>query len=101
MPRHRRAGELPGGSFLQPAAESTASRPAYEYVRSAGCAVDTSDPAAPAGRIEVKIPFTRQTTLGKYVFHRHILEHADHGIMAAIRVLTNEQVAASGAGLHD
>ncbi|MEZ5766716.1 MAG: multicopper oxidase domain-containing protein [Paracoccaceae bacterium] len=43
-------------------------------------------------------------SLGKYVFHCHILEHEDLGMMAAIRVLDPSQMdvmADAGAGMGD
>jgi FtsP/CotA-like multicopper oxidase with cupredoxin domain len=83
------------GSFLRRTAIFDDGHPSYNYVRSAGCKIDPTDKAAPAGWIEVTIPFTRAESVGKYVFHCHILEHEDKGMMASIRVLTNEQLAAS------
>jgi FtsP/CotA-like multicopper oxidase with cupredoxin domain len=46
-------------------------------------------PAAPKGgasEVKVIIPFTDPNIVGKFVYHCHILEHEDGGMMAAIRV---------------
>ena len=86
------------GSFIRRSA-SFDQDVTYRYVRSGGCDVDT-DQGADAGWIEVEIPFDRTeaavgpsagTSVGKYVFHCHILEHEDNGMMASIRVLSDEQ----------
>lgn len=39
------------------------------------------------GSIELDIPFDKQWSIGKYVFHCHILEHEDLGMMSSIRVI--------------
>jgi FtsP/CotA-like multicopper oxidase with cupredoxin domain len=36
--------------------------------------------------IKVRIPFTRPEQIGTFVYHCHILEHEDNGMMAAIEV---------------
>jgi FtsP/CotA-like multicopper oxidase with cupredoxin domain len=46
-----------------------------------GNADDTS------GMMTVHIPFTRKEVIGKYLFHCHILEHEDLGMMSTVRVL--------------
>jgi len=83
------------GSFLRRTAIFDDNHPSYSYVRTEGCKIDPADKASPAGWIEVTIPFTRAESVGKYVFHCHILEHEDKGMMASIRVLTSDQLAAS------
>src|SRR5262249_33208303 len=37
--------------------------------------------------ITARMDFRAATTVGDFVFHCHILEHMDHGMMASIRVL--------------
>ena len=44
------------------------------------------DEATPS-RIKVLIPFTNPIIVGKFVYHCHILEHEDGGMMAAIQVV--------------
>ena len=39
------------------------------------------------------IPFTNPRIAGEFVFHCHIAEHEDHGMMANIRVLPKPTVA--------
>jgi FtsP/CotA-like multicopper oxidase with cupredoxin domain len=39
------------------------------------------------GRIFIFIPFEAEQQLGRFVFHCHILEHEDHGMMAAVEVV--------------
>jgi L-ascorbate oxidase len=46
-----------------------------------------------AGAIGLGIPFTRTETIGRYVYHCHILEHEDLGMMSSIRVLSQRQLA--------
>ena len=38
------------------------------------------------GRVKVLIPFTDPVIVGKFVYHCHILEHEDKGMMAVIQV---------------
>jgi FtsP/CotA-like multicopper oxidase with cupredoxin domain len=38
------------------------------------------------GEIQIIIPFTDSTTLGKFVYHCHLLSHEDKGMMATIEV---------------
>jgi FtsP/CotA-like multicopper oxidase with cupredoxin domain len=39
------------------------------------------------GRVFIYIPFEADEQLGRFVFHCHILEHEDHGMMAAVEVV--------------
>jgi FtsP/CotA-like multicopper oxidase with cupredoxin domain len=39
------------------------------------------------GRVFIYIPFEAEEQLGRFVFHCHILEHEDHGMMAAVEVV--------------
>jgi suppressor of ftsI len=39
------------------------------------------------GRVKVLIPFTEPTNLGKFVYHCHIGEHEDNGMMQVIEVV--------------
>lgn len=41
----------------------------------------------PRGRVKVLIPFTEPTNLGKFVYHCHIGEHEDNGMMQVIEVV--------------
>lgn len=41
----------------------------------------------PKGRVKVLIPFTEETNLGKFVYHCHIGEHEDNGMMQVIEVV--------------
>jgi FtsP/CotA-like multicopper oxidase with cupredoxin domain len=38
------------------------------------------------GEVKVIIPFTNPLTVGRFVFHCHILSHEDKGMMATIEV---------------
>lgn len=38
------------------------------------------------GRVKILIPFTNPVIVGKFVYHCHILEHEDKGMMAVIQV---------------
>lgn len=38
------------------------------------------------GRITIRIRFDREEQIGQFVYHCHILEHEDNGMMASIRV---------------
>lgn len=46
-----------------------------------------------SGSITLRIPFTDPIILGKYVYHCHILEHEDGGMMAVIQVVKPEDYA--------
>ncbi|HMB75910.1 MAG TPA: multicopper oxidase family protein [Kiloniellaceae bacterium] len=48
------------------------------------------------GEVKVLIPFTDPVVLGKFVYHCHIMEHEDAGMMAVIQVSDDKQ-SASGA----
>jgi suppressor of ftsI len=41
----------------------------------------------PTGRVKVLMPFTNPVIVGKFVYHCHILEHEDGGMMQVIEVL--------------
>ncbi len=73
--------------------------PVYVYDQNGACIVSRTDKDGTAGWIDVQIPFDQSYSVGKYVFHCHILEHEDRGMMAAIRVLTASQEVASGSGV--
>lgn len=45
-----------------------------------------------SGSLRIQIPFVRNETIGHYVFHCHILEHEDLGMMSSIRVLSRDQM---------
>jgi suppressor of ftsI len=38
------------------------------------------------GEIKIIIPFTDSTTVGKFVYHCHLLSHKEKGMMATIEV---------------
>jgi FtsP/CotA-like multicopper oxidase with cupredoxin domain len=50
------------------------------------------------GEVKFLIPFTDPILVGKYVYHCHILEHEDAGMMAVIQVVDPKNPGASG---HD
>lgn len=64
----------------------------YDEARAGACRLSLGglDEAQGAGAISVKIPFFDAQQIGKYVFHCHILEHEDLGMMASIRVLPSD-----------
>ncbi|HEX2491902.1 MAG TPA: multicopper oxidase domain-containing protein, partial [Blastocatellia bacterium] len=39
------------------------------------------------GEIKIRIPFTNPLIVGKFVYHCHIVQHADKGMMANIEVV--------------
>jgi len=45
------------------------------------------------GEVKVLIPFTNPVIVGKFVYHCHIMEHEDAGMMAVIEVRDNKQTA--------
>ena len=40
------------------------------------------------GEIKIRIPFTNPLIVGKFVYHCHIVQHADQGMMANIEVVS-------------
>jgi L-ascorbate oxidase len=46
-----------------------------------------------AGWIDIRLDFNRPEQIGRYVFHCHILEHEDLGMMASIRILSPDQLS--------
>jgi len=46
------------------------------------------------GEVKVIIPFTDPNMVGRFVFHCHIVEHEDSGMMANVVVLPPDGVAA-------
>jgi hypothetical protein len=48
------------------------------------------NPAIP-GRVFLRLTFKRREQIGRYVYHCHILEHEDGGMMAPIEVLDMDQ----------
>lgn len=47
------------------------------------------------GDVEIVIPFTHPCVIGRFVYHCHILEHEDGGMMASIEVFDPKDPAAS------
>ncbi len=47
------------------------------------------------GHVTILLPFTRPETLGRFVYHCHVLKHEDKGMMAGIEVF-DPRVNASG-----
>ncbi|MFZ1387627.1 MAG: multicopper oxidase domain-containing protein [Thiolinea sp.] len=43
-------------------------------------------PVPPMGYIDIEVPFTKPEHVGEYVFHCHILEHEDAGMMGKVVV---------------
>ena len=54
--------------------------------------VPPRDAAGHPGRVFVSIPFKAPVQEGRFVFHCHILEHEDGGMMAPVEVLSAEAV---------
>lgn len=54
--------------------------------------VPPRDAAGHPGRVFVSIPFKAPVQEGRFVFHCHILEHEDGGMMAPVEVLSAETV---------
>jgi FtsP/CotA-like multicopper oxidase with cupredoxin domain len=48
------------------------------------------------GEVKIRIPFTDPKIVGRFMFHCHILEHEDKGMMAQVEVY--DPNAASGQG---
>ena len=48
---------------------------------------DCPTDADPRGRVKILVPFTEATNLGKFVYHCHIGEHEDNGMMQVIEVV--------------
>jgi len=44
-------------------------------------------PVPPGARVLIDMPFTRPEQLGRFVYHCHILEHEDKGMMAVVEVV--------------
>lgn len=57
--------------------------------------VPPSDGKGHDGRVFVTIPFYARQQLGSFVFHCHILEHEDGGMMAVVQVYDPRQLAAN------
>ena len=68
-----------GTASIAPMAR-TASVPAYDY------GTHDTFPIPPMGYIEIDVPFDKPEQVGEYVFHCHILEHEDAGMMGKIVV---------------
>ena len=64
--------------------------------------VPPADASGNPGRVFVTIPFHDQRQIGFFVFHCHILEHEDGGMMAVVQVFdpAHPQIAA-GLSPHD
>lgn len=60
------------------------------YTRESGSVCD--DGQLPRGQVKVIIPFTDPVIAGKFVYHCHIGEHEDNGMMATIEVCNDENV---------
>lgn len=52
------------------------------------------------GEVKVIIPFTDPNMVGRFVFHCHIVEHEDKGMMANVVVLPPEGVAMAPARMR-
>jgi FtsP/CotA-like multicopper oxidase with cupredoxin domain len=51
-----------------------------------GCDGVPGNPQCRPGRVTLRIPFNRREQIGQFVYHCHILEHEDRGMMAIIDV---------------
>ncbi|MFO1462641.1 MAG: multicopper oxidase domain-containing protein [bacterium] len=56
-------------------------------------------PEDPRGSVKIRVPFTNPVILGKFVYHCHIGEHEDNGMMQNIEV--SETAGACEAGSPD
>ncbi len=93
VPRGAGSGECgvdigAGGHFEKNGTETAYRINAGSPCRGDGAAGDLS------GMIRLSIPFLRRETLGQYVFHCHILEHEDLGMMSSIRVMSDDELNA-------
>jgi hypothetical protein len=52
------------------------------------------------GEVKILIPFKDPLILGKYVYHCHILEHEDAGMMAVIEVVDPKRTGSTGGLDH-
>lgn len=52
----------------------------------AGAAGHDTFPVPPGGRLTIRIAFKNYVQRGKFVFHCHLLEHEDHGMMAILEL---------------
>ena len=50
------------------------------------------------GAVSIQVPFGRGTQVGEFVYHCHILEHEDLGMMARVRVVCPDGGTSCGAG---
>jgi FtsP/CotA-like multicopper oxidase with cupredoxin domain len=58
------------------------------------CSGDIGAKGCNPGRVAIAIPFNRDEMLhGDFVYHCHILEHEDHGMMGAIKVVPEGEQA--------
>lgn len=67
---------------------SPAGYPVYSDEARTAC----DDGQFPRGQVKVIIPFTNPVIAGKFVYHCHIGEHEDGGMMAVIEVCNDENV---------
>ena len=65
----------------------------------AGCDGTVNNPYCRPGRITLRIPFNRSEQVGDFVYHCHILEHEDRGMMGIVRV--KPPMTVRGASLFD
>ncbi|ABS66339.1 multicopper oxidase type 2 [Xanthobacter versatilis] len=92
----RGAGECkttvgPGGQFAKLDDGTMAGDNRYRLNPGAACRGNKAADDK-SGSIDVRIDFNRPEQVGRYVFHCHILEHEDLGMMASIRVLSRDQI---------
>ncbi len=53
---------------------------------------------SPQGQVVLRVPFDNAVIAGKFVYHCHIGEHEDNGMMAVIEVCDGQQVPCPPAG---
>jgi FtsP/CotA-like multicopper oxidase with cupredoxin domain len=53
------------------------------------------------GEVKIRIPFTDPKIVGRFMFHCHILEHEDKGMMAQVEVYDPNAASGQGQGTTD
>jgi L-ascorbate oxidase len=64
------------------------------------CQGDVESPHCNPGRISIHIGFLRAEQVGRFVYHCHILEHEDGGMMGEIRVCGKNDSSCPAAPAH-
>lgn len=73
--------------------------PATQQPVARECSGDPTDGSCKRpGAVSIQVPFGRGTQVGEFVYHCHILEHEDLGMMARVRVVCPDGGTSCGAG---